>query len=131
MGTRRKTRNEAVPTLLAVFVCITLFQTTGFAETSGDNLAKPASEKADQASGSIPVGDNTMKPVAGGDNTVGQVTAYDGMTDSKISQGTWGIRVERVRLSAGGAILDFRYRIMDSVKAKPFVDRRNKPYVLA
>lgn len=42
----------------------------------------------------------------------------------------WGIEVEGVRLTAGGYMLDFRYRIMDHKKAAAIVDRRIKPYLI-
>ncbi|MDD5676783.1 MAG: hypothetical protein PHW60_02175 [Kiritimatiellae bacterium] len=35
----------------------------------------------------------------------------------------WGIRVESLRLSAHGHILDFRYRVLDSDKARVLADR--------
>jgi len=42
----------------------------------------------------------------------------------------WGIRVEGIRLSAAGNIMDFRYRIVDADKALALVDRRLTPYVV-
>jgi hypothetical protein len=42
----------------------------------------------------------------------------------------WGIQVEGIRLSAGGYMLDFRYRIVDAEKARALVDRRVKPYLI-
>lgn len=43
---------------------------------------------------------------------------------------TWGVRVEGVRLSAGGYMLDFRYRVVDPEKAAPLVDRKVSPYLM-
>jgi hypothetical protein len=42
----------------------------------------------------------------------------------------FGIRVEALRLSAAGAMLDFRYRVLDPAKAAPLLDGRMKPYLL-
>lgn len=42
----------------------------------------------------------------------------------------WGVKVESLRTSANGHMLDFRYRIMDPDKAMPLVDRGNKPYLI-
>ena len=57
-------------------------------------------------------------------------TADDGMADWKKIEETWGIRFESLRLSAAGSILDFRYRIMNAVKAQPIVDRKNKAHLV-
>jgi hypothetical protein len=42
----------------------------------------------------------------------------------------WGIRIESLRLSAAGNLLDFRYRILDPERALPLVDRRNEAYLI-
>ena len=39
----------------------------------------------------------------------------------------WGIRIEGVRLTAAGHMLDFRYRVVDARKAKPLFERKTKP----
>ncbi len=41
-----------------------------------------------------------------------------------------GIRVEALRLSAAGYILDFRYRVVDPAKAAPLLDGKQRPYLL-
>lgn len=41
-----------------------------------------------------------------------------------------GIRMEGLRLSASGYILDFRYRVTDPAKAAPLLDRKIRPYLL-
>lgn len=43
---------------------------------------------------------------------------------------TLGIEVEGIRLSAAGYMLDFRYRVLDPVKAAPLLDRKIQPYLL-
>jgi hypothetical protein len=42
----------------------------------------------------------------------------------------WGVKVESIRTTAAGNLLDFRYRIIDSNKALPLVERKNKPYLI-
>lgn len=41
-----------------------------------------------------------------------------------------GIRMEGLRLSAAGYILDFRYRVVDPEKAALLLDRKIRPYLL-
>ena len=41
-----------------------------------------------------------------------------------------GIEVEGIRLSAAGYMLDFRYRVLDPVKAAPLLDRKIQLYLL-
>lgn len=42
----------------------------------------------------------------------------------------WGIKVESLRLSAGGYMLDFRYRVIDPDKAMPLFDHKIKPHLV-
>jgi hypothetical protein len=42
----------------------------------------------------------------------------------------WGVRVESLRLSAAGYMLDFRFRVLDPVKAAPLFDKSLKTYLL-
>lgn len=42
----------------------------------------------------------------------------------------WGVKIESLRTSAAGNLLDFRYRIIDPEKATYLVDRRNKAYMI-
>jgi hypothetical protein len=42
----------------------------------------------------------------------------------------WGVKIESLRISAAGNLLDFRYRIIDPEKATHLVDRRNKAYMI-
>ena len=41
-----------------------------------------------------------------------------------------GIRMEGLRLSAAGYILDFRYRVLDPARAAPLLDSKIRPYLL-
>lgn len=42
----------------------------------------------------------------------------------------WGVRVESIRTSAAGNLIDFRYRVKDPDKAVPLVDRSKKAYLI-
>ena len=42
----------------------------------------------------------------------------------------WGIKIQSVRATAEGFMLDFRYRIIDPEKSKMLLDRNAKPYLL-
>jgi hypothetical protein len=43
----------------------------------------------------------------------------------------WGIEVLSLRHTAAGYMLDFRYRVIDPVKAAPLLEYRTKPYIVA
>lgn len=42
----------------------------------------------------------------------------------------WGIQILSMRLSAGGYMLDFRYRVTDPEKAAPLFGRKIKPKLI-
>ena len=55
------------------------------------------------------------------------------MTDDPPSEGIeekWGVKVLSIRHSAGGYMLDFRYRVLDPEKALPLFDRKIKPHLV-
>ncbi len=39
----------------------------------------------------------------------------------------WGIRIESLRVTAAGYMLDFRYQVTDAAKAAPLFERKTKP----
>lgn len=39
----------------------------------------------------------------------------------------WGVEIINVRRTAGGYMLEFRYRVLDAEKAKPLFERQTKP----
>jgi len=41
-----------------------------------------------------------------------------------------GIKIVSLRLTAANYMLDFRYKILDVEKAKPFLERRLKPHII-
>ncbi len=67
--------------------------------------------------------------------TKGPVSGKDGPdaitrpTNCK-SEERLGIRIEGLRLSAAGNMLDLRYRVNDSEKAAPLFERKTRPYLL-
>jgi len=103
--------------VLLIFGSLTIF---GCTTSSSNNVARSPAGDRIQAASTAAENDNAAKPT----------TADDGMADRKKIEETWGIRFESLRLSAAGAILDFRYRIMNAVKAQPIVDRKNKPHLV-
>jgi hypothetical protein len=42
----------------------------------------------------------------------------------------WGVKVLYIKQSAGGYMLDFRYKVTDAEKASPLFDRKIKPYLI-
>ena len=42
----------------------------------------------------------------------------------------WGIEISGIRLTSGGFMLDFRYRVIDAKKAAPLFVRAAKPYLI-
>jgi hypothetical protein len=45
-------------------------------------------------------------------------------------EAAYGIRVEALRLTAAGSMLDLRYRVLDAEKAAPILDGKTQPYLL-
>jgi hypothetical protein len=64
--------------------------------------------------------------------------AAAGTADSAVQAGlqgdeiesTWGIRVESVRLTASGLMLDFRYRVTSPDKARPLFQKPHDPFAV-
>jgi hypothetical protein len=50
-------------------------------------------------------------------------------TQNELKQ-QWGIQVMSLRQSAAGYMLDFRYKVLDPVKAKKILDRTIKPQLI-
>ncbi|MHB8808429.1 MAG: hypothetical protein ACYC9M_00245 [Desulfobulbaceae bacterium] len=42
----------------------------------------------------------------------------------------WGIEITSLRMTAGGHMIDFRYRVLDAKKAETLFVRENKPYLI-
>lgn len=50
--------------------------------------------------------------------------------EKALLEATYGIKVEGLRLSAAGSMLDFRYRVLDASKAAAMLDGRVQPYLI-
>jgi hypothetical protein len=45
-------------------------------------------------------------------------------------EANWGIKVEGLRLSAAGSMLDFRYRVLEPAKAAPLLDGKTQVFLI-
>ena len=55
----------------------------------------------------------------------------DGRSRARTMEETWGIRVKNVRFSAGGNLIDVRYKVTDAEKASVLLGKKeNKPYLI-
>lgn len=59
----------------------------------------------------------------------GRAVVDDAPGEAGVEQ-RWGIRVEGLRLTAGGYMCDFRFRVVDARRAAPLLDRRNEATLL-
>lgn len=84
---------------------------TGCAATPGGGSSYGAESGAPDAAKEAPGGATKKTPEQGGETKL-------------------GIRMEGLRLSAAGYMLDFRYRVTDPVKAAPLLDKKVRPYLL-
>lgn len=64
-------------------------------------------------------------PVSGADGPEAMVRSTHYQSEQRL-----GIRIEGLRLSAAGSMLDLRYRVNDAAKAAPLFDRKIRPYLL-
>lgn len=51
-------------------------------------------------------------------------------TEPESLEANWGIKVEGLRLSAAGSMLDFRYRVLDPAKAAPLLNGKTQVFLL-
>jgi hypothetical protein len=61
--------------------------------------------------------------------TLGREAQLD-QTEPASLEANWGIKVEGLRLSAAGSMLDFRYRVLDPAKAAPLLDGKSQVYLM-
>ena len=54
----------------------------------------------------------------------------DGVSQTHLLEDQWGIQVERAVLSAGGYMVDFRFRVLDAAKAAPILVRSVSPQLI-
>jgi hypothetical protein len=62
-------------------------------------------------------------PTARGDEQLDQV-------EPASIEASWGIKVEGLRLSAAGSMLDFRYRVLDATKAAPLLNGKTQVFLM-
>jgi len=99
------TRRPAIPTVLALALA-------GAAAAEQGRAATPAVASA-VATTTAPASVSGPKPLRA--------------TDAAALAHRWGIKIESLRLTASGYMLDFRYRVLDAAKAAPLFQRRTKP----
>jgi hypothetical protein len=82
---------------------------------------------AGAVSGPDPVGGK--RPVTRSGHTARPVEPVGPLTVADVSAiaNRWGIRIDTLRLTAGGYMLDFRYYVLDARKADPLFVRKVKP----
>jgi hypothetical protein len=68
-------------------------------------------------------------PLAGCATAAARPGADAVAAERRVHEEACGIRVEALRVSAAGYMLDFRYRVTDPSKAAPLLDGRQKPYL--
>lgn len=51
-------------------------------------------------------------------------------TTVSMAESTYGIRIEGLRLSAAGSMLDLRYRVLDPEKASPMLNGKIQPFLM-
>lgn len=105
---------------LASLLLLVLGATTGFAEVG----AAPAATTADVSS--APLGDDR------GAREAPDLTSTGGLVPEahQAILEEFGVEVVGLRLTAGGHMLDFRYRVRDAEKAAPLHGPRIKPIVV-
>jgi hypothetical protein len=54
----------------------------------------------------------------------------EGQFEQSQPEEDWGIKVESARLSAGGYMVDFRFRVLDAAKAAQLFDRKVMPQMI-
>jgi hypothetical protein len=65
-----------------------------------------------------------------GITTASEVESLVAQAEVPALEATYGIKVEGLHLTAAGSMLDFRYRVLDSQKAAPFLNGKIQPYLL-
>lgn len=61
---------------------------------------------------------------------VAEPNEADADSQARFLEEKWGIKIEFAVLSAGGYMVDFRFRVLDAAKAMPILERRAKPYLI-
>lgn len=82
-----------------------------------------------------PAGEGLPAPAAGLDEptragAAGSALAAPSPAEVVDPEDRWGVRIESVRLTAAGRVVDVRYRVVDAEKARLFATRKDKPALL-
>ncbi len=59
------------------------------------------------------------------DPIIPDTSAID-VNEASVIEARWGVKLQGIQLSAAGHMLDFRFRVTDTTKAAPLLDKRNK-----
>jgi hypothetical protein len=59
----------------------------------------------------------------------GATGAVAGRAEQNLKE-QWGIEITSIRMAVDGHMVDFRYRVLDPVKAETLFVRKNKPYLI-
>ena len=114
MSPRVKAHRNVGPMFRALILVV--FVSSGYATPPAQ--APGAATPADHAS---PAGEPASEETPGTEQAGPDLAAIEEK---------WGIRILSLRLSAGGHMLDFRYRVTDEEKALPIFDRDEKPVLI-
>ena len=108
-----------------VKLCLTLLAAALLGAPAACQLAGPGAEANQAPTGKTVVPSRPM-PVA---RAPQPISPADLQNRSPLEQ-QWGIKIESIHLSAASYMLDFRFRVLDSQKAAPLLERANKPYLI-
>lgn len=71
-----------------------------------------------------------LSPSSGWSATPGETDLFNHPRDKTRIKRRWGIEIVSMRRTAAGYLLDFRYRVLDTEKAKPVFERKYKPVLI-
>ncbi len=112
-----------------LLVSLSLYWSSGAeapAPTAAPTAPSTASAAAPKAKGSP----SPPAPVARPAVTPPSTNSLPALTTPEAIAEKWGIEITRISTSAGGMMIDFRYRVLDPVKAFSLTQREVKPYLL-
>lgn len=61
---------------------------------------------------------------------VKETAGNESQSERSLLEAEWGIKIESARLSAGGYMVDFRFRVLDVAKAARIFDRKVMPQMI-
>jgi len=88
----------------------------GAAAAQPERAAAPSAVTSGVATTTAPASVSGLKPLRA--------------TDAAALEHRWGIKIESLRLTSAGYMLDFRYRVLDTAKAAPLFVRKTKPILI-